>query len=634
MPNAFEPLGPWAARSVPLAAALFLAACSSGGDGLGSFEVATSRYAFTAPGTLAMDGRWALVNASEADSLGGTDLNEDGDELDAVTIALDLGTGAEYNAGVAASAGYLLSNRAYLVVDEATDNDQNANGIDETVLLTWLPGPDAPTFVAVIDPDQTPLVSGGRLWFTTLDTPVAVDESTLRYVEPADPTEVIPVLAQAGAGSLAPALRDEQTGLLVLTLDEALNGDQNGDSDASDGAVLALLEAAATEPRIVPVGLGIVQTGDAVAARLVDTNEWNVAFLVDEAQEGVNLNGTAPFPLQCSSGPDTDTADSVLHVLLWEAGGIAASTNPPLNSQLPGASNELANRILLATDYVGVLSQESKYGTAPGCDLNQDGDFGDLVLRWAPLNDPDSPEGGLGLMRQVDVTTPGGALGAIEISDRFVVASPRTVQVEGNPVTANFLAWAEPGISATYQDAFFDPDDDNQSNPLVIAADWLSDQPSVGRNPVSLLEQSLGLNLNAGCTEVAKDADEADSLPSWLRYDQPSDSLIIAGLGWAVQPLNAGVVIRSGVAFFRVSEPDDDVDWNNDGDQTDFVLFRSPVTACSPTNMGTLNNLPNTPAIYSGTAQGGVFFASETAAGADLNGDGVTAGLAARFFPF
>jgi hypothetical protein len=634
MPHAFQPLGPSANRLAPLATALLLSACSSGGDGLGSFEVATSRYGFTAPGTLAMDGRWALVSASEEDSLGGTDLNEDGNEDDDVTIALDLSTGAEYNSGVAASAGYILSNRAYLVVDEAEDNDQNDNGIDETVLLTWLPGPDAPTFVAVIDPDQTPVVSGGRLWFNSLETPVAVDESTLRYVEPADPTEVITVLAESGVGSLNPTLRGDQAGLLVLSLDEALNGNQNGDSDADDSAILALLESAATEPRIVPVGLGIVPSGDSVAARLIETGEWNVAFLVDEGQEDANLNGTAPFPLQCSSGPDTDTDDSVLHVLRWEAGGIAAGTNPPLNSQLPGASNPLANRLLLSEEYVGLLSQESSYGTAPGCDLNADGNFVDLVLRWAPLNDPDSPEGGLGLMRQVDVTTPGGALGAIEISDRFVVASPRTVVVEGNPVSANFLAWAEPGISSTFQDNFFDPDDDSQSNPLVIAADWLSNQPSVGRNPVTLLEQSVGLNLNAGCTGVNKDADESDVLPAWLRYDQQSDALIIAGLGWAVQPLNGGVVIRSGVAFFRVSEPDDDVDWNNDDDENDFILFRSPVTACSPTNMGTLNNLPNTPAIYSGTAQGGLFFASESAAGQDLNGDGTIAGLAARFFPF
>jgi hypothetical protein len=623
-----------ARASLALAAAL-AGACSSGGGGLGSFEIATSRYTFTSPGILAADGRWALVNAPEASALGGTDLNEDGDQTDAVTIALDLGSGNEFVSGVAATAGYVFNNQVFLVVDESLDNDQNGNSIDEIVLLSWTPGPEAPDFVAVLDPDEVPVASAGRLWFVVPTAPTLPDETSLRFITASSPTTIVTVFAEAGTtGSVRPSLLGEEVGMLFLTLDETVNGNQNGDGDATDSSVLALVEAGATTPRLVSVQRAIVPTGRPVRARLITTGQWNVAFLVDEAQQGQNLNGSVPFPLVCSSGPDTDQTDSVLHVLRWEAGDLATATNPPLNSQLPGAANAQANRILLSSDHVALLSQEGAYGSGQGCDLNADGDFTDLVLRWAPLSDPDSPESASTLLRQVDFNVPGGALGAIELGDRFVIASPRTVVVDGAPVNASFLAWAEPGISATYQDSFFDPDDANQQDPLVIAPDFLSDLASVGRNPCTLLEQSVGLNLNAGCTAVLKDNDETDSLPAWLRYDAQDDALIIAGLGWALQALNGGVVIRSGTAFFRVSENADNFDWNDDGDESDFVLFRSPVTACAPTNMGTLNNLPGTPSIYGGSAVGGVFFASETAQNSDLNGDGVISGLAARFFPF
>ena len=98
-----------------------------------------------------------------------------------------------------------------------------------------------------------------------------------------------------------------------------------------------------------------------------------------------------------------------------------------------------------------------------------------------------------------------------------------------------------------------------------------------------------------------------------MRYDVEDAQMRRAGAGWAVPQQNSGLVIAASRAFFRASEADDGFDWNNDGDQSDFVLFRTPVTVCSTTNMGTTANLTGEPTIYDDGLFGAVFFAAVSA---------------------
>ena len=167
----------------------------------------------------------------------------------------------------------------------------------------------------------------------------------------------------------------------------------------------------------------------------------------------------------------------------------------------------------------------------------------------------------------------------------------------------------------------------------------LAAEPIGDRLGISFLEEVPGtntdvgsLNTNLDCTLVMKDSDKTDALPVWADFET-GPTLDWDGLGYAVDRTRAGIVLASGNAFFRVSEGDDNQDHNADGDLGDIVVFRNPLTVCAPQFMATGSSLP-ADAIETDGVLGAAFLSSESMAGTDLNGDGDTTDVVARYFRF
>ena len=627
------------AGALAIAGVCLATACSSD-DSEPPFTLKTSVRTYLGTTPLASEDGWAIVLADEATSNGGTDLNGDGDTTDQVAIGIDLRNGQEINTGVAASLAAVEGTRVFMTVDEAGNNSWDGDLDDDEVLVTWTPGTGV-EFVAEVDDVLDPIVGrGGRVWFTGNGVPAAGD-TDLFFVDvgaPTTPFNVVPVTDPGGTSGLELRLIDSESELLVYTADESpVGADLNGDLDTGDNAVLFLVEARGEVPSARNVGLALpASSSDMVTTEFLSTDTYLVAFLVDEAGQGAtNFNGGSDPAVHCTSD-DTDTTDAVLHFLRWELGDLAVDTDPPVNARIAARLAPSA-RLLANEDFVAALVNEADQGDL-GCDMNQDGDQTDVILRWAPTTAPTTnPEGLVDLLHAVNTAVPGGAQGAVELAGQFMVADLDTLGGLGSP--ENFLFWANPATSVNFTSDFFDPPTSDVPVPpaITIGVDWMSADQSISRNPIGLLEEAAMANLNQGCLGFLKDngtADEVDTIAAWVRYDADDAQMRRAGAGWAVPQQNSGLVIAASRAFFRASEPDDGFDWNGDGDQNDFVLFRTPVTVCSTTNMGTTANLTGEPTIYGDGLFGAVFYADESAAGADLNGDGTTGGLALRFFRF
>jgi hypothetical protein len=616
-----------------------LSACDSD-DSEPPFTLKTSSRAYSVLTPLITEDGWSIVLANEAlTGAAGTDLNDDGDTLDQVAIGIDLRSGAEYNTGVAASQAAVEGTRVFLTVDETGNNSWDGDLDDDEVLVTWTPATGV-EFVAEVDDVLDPIVGrGSRVWFTGNGTPAA-GETDLFFVDvgaPTTPFGVVPVTDPGGVSGLELRLIDSETELLVYTADETPVGvDLNGDADTGDDAVLFLVEARGDVPSARNVGLALpASSADMVVTEFIENDVYLVGFLVDETDQGAtNLNGGADPAVHCTSG-DTDTTDAVLHFLRWELGDLAVDTDPPVNARIAARLAPSA-RLLANEDFVAALVNEADQGDL-GCDMNQDGDQTDVILRWAPTTAPTtSPEGLVDLMHAVNTAVPGGAQGAVELAGQFMVADLDTLGGLGSP--ENFLFWADPASSVNFTSDFFDPPTSGAPSPpaITIGIDWMSSDQSLSRVPVGLLEEAAQVNLNNGCLGISKDGgapDQVDTIAAWVRYDADDGQMRRAGAGWAVPQQNSGLVIAAARAFFRASEADDGFDWNNDGDTNDFVLFRTPVTVCSTTNMGVTTDSTDR-AIFDDGLFGAVFFVDETAAGADVNGDGVTGDFALRFFRF
>jgi hypothetical protein len=106
---------------------------------------------------------------------------------------------------------------------------------------------------------------------------------------------------------------------------------------------------------------------------------------------------------------------------------------------------------------------------------------------------------------------------------------------------------------------------------------------------------------------------------------RPGDEVQIAldfdGIGYAVDAGNAGIVVIGFSVFFRVSELDDSVDHNFDGDLNDVVLMRNPTSQCGPVFMSTASHHAG-PVVFSEGGLSAAMFADETQVGKDFNGDG------------
>jgi hypothetical protein len=628
-----------------------LAACGGGGGGSDAFQVGTTAEAATGSAPLVVRGRWLVFLASETfTGLGGTDFNSDGDTSDSVAAVVDMDSGAETRLDVATLRAEVLGNEIYLVVDEGEDGTDwsGTNGTADVVLLHWSSASGVLTFVEVLAPTgaQRLVRSSNTLFYRSAATPVGADESTLHALTVAAPTTPLAVQASMGLGQLDPEPLSVDDDLLFLALDENGATDFNSDGDTSDAAVLALLDGTDAMARIVNVALAMADSGEPVAARATAADDWLVAFLVDEAsQGGSNLNDQALFdpnpllPDPCIAVmSDGDAGDRVLHYLQFQAFTLG---NPAQNTGLCGQ-----DRVLVLDGVVATIASEAD----STCDLNDDGDSTDLVVRWAVVASPYVPERRLSLMHAVDTTIAGGSLGLSSLNERLIVVIPEAddgVNIDGKPEDNSLVTWVQPTLASpvwvfahqnptrpSFGTGIFDSMGDSEP---FAGTSWMAPEPVGNRLAMTFLESVPGsnpdvgsLNTNLDCSPVAKDIDKVDALPVWCDYET-GPTLDFDGLGYAVDTDNAGIVIAAGFVFFRVDEMADNRDYNGDGFADDWVLMRNPLSFCEPTVMGTSSAIAG-PVIVTDGDLGAGFLSSEGDEGRDFNGDGDTGDVVVRWF--
>jgi hypothetical protein len=632
---------------VGLLAALLVAllvGCSGGGGGGSSFTVRTTTNPVDPESPIIVGGNWLVYLAFEPLAGTGTDLNGDGDTDDHVAVAVKLSKSTETVLEVAAVDGAIIEDEIYLVVDEEEDDHDwsGANGTEDLVLLHWSLETETLVFVDTLDPESegvSLLVVGDFLFYASESDPTpGSDETSLRRIDPALPTTGVIVENTIGGGILHPTLLGDDSGLVFLLLDESVEGgDLNGDADSDDEYVLALLNGTDDDERIVTVGLAVADEDAPFAAYATDRDDWLVAFLVNEAdQGGVSLNplmldGQTINPDSCNVA-DVDSDDDVLHFLEYEDFLLGAA---PENTGLVGR-----DRVIVVEDYVATLSLESD----AGCDINEDGDPLDTVVRWTGI-DVVMPRRLAAQLLAVDPDVPGGSFGFAALEDRFVAIideAQDSANHDGKPGNHDLVAWLDPADGFTGALWTFAHESSNENWGTGIAgepyagASWMADEEEGGRLALAFQEEVPNLNLNnfsLDCDALTKDGDRTDSLPIWLDFEN-GPVLDFDGVGFALSESNAGIVVAGGYAFFRVSEIDDATDYNLDGDTGDVILMRNPLAACAPKAMATSHPQFGPVIVTEFGARGAAFLCSELLAGLDLNDDGDSNDTLVRYFRF
>lgn len=635
-----------AVKPVLVAAATSLAAlfpsCGGGGSsgsGGATFVPRNTQQSIAAGTPIAVSTRYLAFLADEATTaVGGTDLNNDGDKLDSVAVAVDMATNTRTVLEVSAQELAWIGAELYLVTDEADDNTDWNVDTDTTdlVLLHWSATAGTVTLVDDLDPAGTRHVyaRNSNLYYTSATAPVGALASNIALVTTSTPMAPTSVVTTDAVGPLSPRIWTDDAGLVFLTLDETVEGrDLNNDADATDTAVLALMNGTSAAPVIQNTGLA-VDTTTPVRARADGSNDWQVAFLVNEAAQNDNLNDPTSFgaswqPPQCSGFADADTNDDVLHWLQFATWLANPGANLPVNTGIAGA-----RKIAIASDYVAVIAPESDEGT---CDLNQDGDTTDFVVRWVALDTPVLP-----LNQEANLHAlfdcPGGTHGLAELDSRFVITvdeAAEEVDIDGGGLTHQVVGWILPSNTAHAWDFTHgtSPGDN-------VGATWMQETTDRTRLNSAFSEVVADLNINAHTPAVAgEDTDKLDSVPTFADFTGPN-TLSFPGVAIACDAANAGIVIGKSIGFYRVNEAQDSRDWNEDGDETDWVLFRTSLSTATSAQMGALNNLTiggqTTPAIYFdtvGTPQGAAYILDESLVGSDVNGDG-TVNFVLRYFRF
>jgi hypothetical protein len=651
------------ARLLPLLLlAVALPACGSGSDDDSGFALSTTELAAVPAAPIVIAGDLLVYFASEGfNGPAGTDMNGDGDTLDQVAVALNLRSREETNLAVAAQGAAIVEDEIYLSADETQGNtDWNGGGLTDDVLLHWN---ETTLTVALVDTlelgfaEELPLAVDGRLYYAAEVAAPGVDETSLRSVDPVAPTTPVVILNQAGAGAVTASLITQKNGLIFAEIDEAEEGlDQNGDGDATDAHVLALLDGSDPLARLKSVELAMADEDEPVAARIVTAGDWLVAFLVDEAsQGGVTLNDqntgfSQPLlPENCLAVADVDATDRVLHYL--EFATFEAGTSQPVNTGLAGHL-----RVLALDGFVATISDEAD----ANCNLNAatgDTDTNDDVARWVATETPVAPARSAEDLHALATAIGGGSFGLSVLDNRLIAvideaADDEDFDTQGGEVAANheLVAWLDPEASNPTWDFTHQSgasrgigtgvfDDDGDSEPFA-GTSWMAAEQVGDRLGIVFLEEVPGetnadvdsLNTNLDCALVAKDNDKTDGLPVWMDFES-GPILDFDGVGYSVDLANAGIEIADGFAFFRVSEAADNRDYNNDTDKSDVVLFRNPLTTCAPVPMAT-SSLTASQVITTDRVAGAAFLSSETQAGIDFNDDGDSNDLVVRYFRF
>ena len=553
--------------------------------------VRPTRQAADRNAPIVVEGRLLAFLALEATTgRSGTDFNGDGDLKDRVPVVVDVGSGSRRELGVASEAVAILGDEVFLAVDEVVDaGDWNLDGLlDDRVLLHWSRATNRVAFVSTLAPGPgAPFVRAAeRLYFNDVPPALGGAETNLVFVDGAQPLSPVRVLNADPAASPQVRLLGSDEGLVFLAADEVVAvGDQNGDGDATDEVVLALLDGTDPAALIRSVGLALESDTAPLRARSLGPNDWLVAFLVNEAAQGAtNLNAPGLFPPawqppQCAGLGDTDADDDVLHFLTFAAWHADPLASPPTNTGLPGVDRVLAVRGPGgAPGYVATVTDEFEEG---GCSLNGDlqddgtgnlvPDQNDRVLRWVQATSPVLPETNVDLL-VASRSVRGGISGVTELDDRFVIIANEfddSRDLNGDGRTNNLLAWLDPGLGAAAQWSY----DHSAGSGFFVGTQWMSVSADRTQLLLSIQETILGFPFNSG------DSDAQDSVPALASFDpaDPSD-LDFPGPPVAVDPNDSGIVVTDRHLYYRVHECQDSRDWNRDRDTRDVVLCRSPLS--------------------------------------------------------
>ncbi len=252
-------------------------------------------------------------------------------------------------------------------------------------------------------------------------------------------------------------------------------------------------------------------------------------------------------------------------------------------------------------------------------------------------------------------------MGLACLEDRFIAVvseAQDSRDLDGKVQNHDLVGWLDPAASPTatwafaHQDVapsfgtgiFQDTDGDGIPNPEngksepYAGTGWLAAEEVDGRLGVTFQEQVPGtdplvasINNNVACDIVIKDTDLIDVMPVWLDFE--GQVLDFDGIGFSVDPANAGIVVAFSIAYFRVDEAADNRDYNGDWALDDVVLMRNVTIACGPVFMATSSNVQG-PVIVTDGLFGAAFLSSEAMAGMDLNGDGDMTDLVVQHFLF
>ena len=653
-------------RRFPLAIlSLGLAAsCSpSSGSAPTAIQVRHTHFAVTADTPIAIRGALLAFLADESTSgHGGTDLNGDGDKTDQVAVVVNMASQVETNLHVAATSIAWIGEHLYLVVDESLDGrDWNGDSDTNDLVLLHVAADhltQTPQFVDELSQTRgaLPILAvGPNLYYSSARTATQPGESNLSAVSASSPLSPVSIRTRDATGPLSPLLLSQDEGLVFLALDETSEGrDLNGDGDASDRAVLALLDGRSSVSSIRNTGLATSATSP-VRARRKAAHDWDVGFLVSEAdQGGTNLNDPALFtsawkPSQCFGAEDTDATDFVLHFLSFAAWDGDPVTNAPVNTGLVGT-----RKIAIANGYVATITPEKDAGDPDGaegsCDLNGDGDRLDDVVRWVAMSKPVLP---LTLLTDIHALqdVPGGTHGLAELDGRFVIEvsesqDNRDINSDGQK-TFDYLGWLLPsGSGAT------DTPWDFTNGPTFLnlaGGSWIAETPDRSQLAIAMEEKSYGpiggpagKDLNAHDPPLpTDDPDMLDSVPAFGSFVGVPPAFLYPFAPIAASHDNAGITFTHGFAFYRVSENEDSRDWNHDHVTTGYVLFRTSETLGFSFPVATLNSIPGRPAIEFAADEaspiGAAFIADEHyegVVGTDFDGDGDSTDLVLSYFTF
>jgi hypothetical protein len=635
-----------------LGAGLALLAASCGSDGGGGgiiFQSRSTKQGVAQQAPIVISERWLAYLADEASTgAGGSDFNADGDVLDQIAVLVNMASQGETVLDVAADELVMLGGQLFLVTNEAEDQkDWDLDGTPDDLVLLHVPmqtaTPATVAYVATLNPAGVvhALATNGRLYFVDVPAaPLVAPDTALAYVTAAAPTTIERVANADGANTLeAPRLHAEDDGLLFVTLDENVEArDLNADTDMTDAFVLGVLDATDAAAMVMSTGLAVRDAIAPVEALSTNPNDWLVGFLVDEAaQGGVSLNSWGLFggmggtwnPTQCAI-EDADTTDEVLHYLNYQLFLSNPMANDALeNTGIAGADRVLVVRTQTGGDYVATITPEDA-----NCDLNQDGDFMDRVFRWTRAQFPVLPFNNEMQLRAVaDVA--GGTHGVSDLNRRFVIVvseADENTDLDGDAMlTHDLVAWLNPALGAGATWTF---DHNGTATNGFVGTAWMADRDERDRLLVAFQEAVAKLQVNPG-----GDADMLDSAPTAARFDPTNaNDLDFPGPMVAVDMDNAGITIENGLLFYRVSELEDNRDWNGDGMKNDFVLFRTTVATLQNSSLlASLNGIAR-PAVASGGNVGVAYVADETMGvkqngteGVDFNGDGDTNDFVVRW---